>query len=40
VAAVNLFPAFLRLDGRDVLLVGGGSVAAAFSPVSGTGKTT
>jgi uroporphyrin-III C-methyltransferase/precorrin-2 dehydrogenase/sirohydrochlorin ferrochelatase len=25
---VNLFPAFLKLDGRDVLLVGGGSVAA------------
>jgi siroheme synthase-like protein len=25
---VNLFPAFLRLDGRDVLLVGGGAVAA------------
>jgi len=25
---VNLFPAFLKLDGRDVLLVGGGAVAA------------
>ena len=25
---MNLFPAFLKLDGRDVLLVGGGIVAA------------
>ncbi|HEX9579421.1 MAG TPA: NAD(P)-dependent oxidoreductase [Myxococcales bacterium] len=25
---MNLFPAFLKLDGRDVLLVGGGAVAA------------